>query len=374
MEPSGDLLGNFFREPPRDFTIEQSAELASSPSETLLKVKSACELQYSNTSNLVQPQRILNQDALLPYGDKMAASEPTDLSNKRTENVTCVPEIEYLKEDTDTIPEEFSNSTTPSEASPTPETVPQPPTETDLGLWQALLRKGYKHFSLLSQFGEEKSELWSSLDAANAERSSARRKQSFPSKANVQAEAMPTPMEHQDNEEDDSRERTSPDFTGNSPWCNLVKGKSGTGMGGKRVGMRCTNSGTQNTAIWRRNLRGEMVCNACGLYFKLQGIGNHTFPCLGEIETYAFLVRLQSGPGMGGKRVDLRCTNCGTQTTTIWRRNLRGEMVPPMPKFPPSEVSIGCAAAREAEESDEDSIADLPLNLVSTQMAEGELL
>lgn len=41
---------------------------------------------------------------------------------------------------------------------------------------------------------------------------------------------------------------------------------------GKRVDLSCTNCGTQTTTIWRRNNKGEMVCNACGLYFKLHGV------------------------------------------------------------------------------------------------------
>lgn len=41
--------------------------------------------------------------------------------------------------------------------------------------------------------------------------------------------------------------------------------------------LSCTNCGTTTTTIWRRNLRGEMVCNACGLYFKLHGVNRpHT--------------------------------------------------------------------------------------------------
>ncbi|XP_055916689.1 uncharacterized protein LOC129949324 [Eupeodes corollae] len=36
--------------------------------------------------------------------------------------------------------------------------------------------------------------------------------------------------------------------------------------------MSCSNCGTLTTTIWRRNIRGEMVCNACGLYFKLHGV------------------------------------------------------------------------------------------------------
>ena len=34
----------------------------------------------------------------------------------------------------------------------------------------------------------------------------------------------------------------------------------------------CSNCGTLTTTIWRRSTRGEMVCNACGLYFKLHGV------------------------------------------------------------------------------------------------------
>lgn len=41
--------------------------------------------------------------------------------------------------------------------------------------------------------------------------------------------------------------------------------------------MTCTNCGTTTTTIWRRNIKGEMVCNACGLYFKLHGVNRpHT--------------------------------------------------------------------------------------------------
>lgn len=36
--------------------------------------------------------------------------------------------------------------------------------------------------------------------------------------------------------------------------------------------MSCTNCRTSTTTIWRRNVLGEAVCNACGLYFKLHGV------------------------------------------------------------------------------------------------------
>ncbi|KAI8149316.1 hypothetical protein BJV82DRAFT_479828, partial [Fennellomyces sp. T-0311] len=34
----------------------------------------------------------------------------------------------------------------------------------------------------------------------------------------------------------------------------------------------CTNCETTNTPLWRRNDRGEPLCNACGLFLKLHGM------------------------------------------------------------------------------------------------------
>lgn len=37
----------------------------------------------------------------------------------------------------------------------------------------------------------------------------------------------------------------------------------------KRHDLACTNCNTKVTTIWRRYPSGEMVCNACGLYYRL---------------------------------------------------------------------------------------------------------
>lgn len=53
---------------------------------------------------------------------------------------------------------------------------------------------------------------------------------------------------------------------------NLPKAPLDNNQSPNQKDMSCTNCGTLTTTIWRRNLRGEMVCNACGLYFKLHGV------------------------------------------------------------------------------------------------------
>ncbi|XP_030020996.1 uncharacterized protein LOC115440716 isoform X2 [Manduca sexta] len=93
----------------------------------------------------------------------------------------------------------------------------------------------------------------------------ARRKQSFPARAqpvaphDVSANAPAWQQPAVDNEASD--------------------GSAGGGAGGRgaaRVELACSNCGTHTTTIWRRDARGEMVCNACGLYFKLHGVPRPT--------------------------------------------------------------------------------------------------
>ena len=40
----------------------------------------------------------------------------------------------------------------------------------------------------------------------------------------------------------------------------------------RQNGFSCANCNAKTTTLWRRNNKGEPVCNACGLHFKLRGV------------------------------------------------------------------------------------------------------
>ena len=71
------------------------------------------------------------------------------------------------------------------------------------------------------------------------------------------------------------------------------------------------NCNVKNTPLWRRDNDGNYLCNACGLYYKMNGQNRP-------------LIKPNKRRSTTVKKTGINCSNCNTSNTTLWRRNRDG--------------------------------------------------
>ncbi|KAL0278654.1 UNVERIFIED_CONTAM: hypothetical protein PYX00_000411 [Menopon gallinae] len=174
---------------------------------------------------------------------------------------------------------------------------------------------------------------------------------------------------------------------------NLIKKAKDIKTDIKRADLSCTNCGTCTTTIWRRNARGEMVCNACGLYFKLHGVNR---PMNMRRDTIHTRRRRAKGEKPSRRRSSTNSVGTGEgpdEMLAALRRQINPHLLLASlqhsnqmphqthlgltvttvnPKTGPATYSSHVQTPQTSDSEDEMDVSDLPLNLVSTSLGDDE--